>query len=61
MIQKTKNQIKALDLMILDLQTIHSDIRIEAKETNCEIELNEWKVNLIDYLMKKREDILIKK
>lgn len=58
MSQETKNQIKALDLMILDLQTIHSEIRIEAKNTDCEKELNEWKNNVLDYLRERREAIL---
>lgn len=59
MIQKTKNQIKALDLMILDLQTIHPEIRIEAKENHCEDELIELKETLLSYLMSTRKNISI--
>ena len=43
-----KNQ--AIDLMIEDLYTVHSDIRLMAKEFGCESELEELKVNLIEYL-----------
>lgn len=61
MIQKTKNQIKALDLLILDLQTIHSEIRMEAKETQCESELNEWKNEVLNYLSIKRKNLMVTK
>lgn len=36
--------------MIEDLYTVRSDIRLMAKEFDCESELEELKVNLIEYL-----------
>jgi hypothetical protein len=56
---KTEKHLKALDLMMLDLQTIHSNIRTEAKSTNCESELNDWKNEIISFLQEKR-DVLTK-
>jgi len=41
--QKSENKIKAIDLMLLDLKTSHSGIRVQAKKMNCELELEEWK------------------
>lgn len=55
--QKTKNKIKAIDLLLLDLKTIHPDIRLEAKEHECETELNECKKYLINYLTLMRNNL----
>lgn len=41
---------RAIDLMIEDLHTIHSEIRCRAKGENCENELNAIKIQLLDYL-----------
>ena len=60
MTQKTKRQIKALDLMLLDLQTIRTDIRNEAKEYECEYELDDWKQDVINYLNNIRNELLTK-
>ena len=52
--KKTKmlNQLKkqAIDLMLEDLHTKNVDIRSTAKELGCEKELEEIKLNLIEYL-----------
>lgn len=48
-------KVKAIDLMLLDLQTRHSDIRIEAKEYHCEDELEEIKRKLLSLLTSERE------
>lgn len=43
-----KNQ--AIDLMLEDLHTKNVDVRVTAKELGCENELEELKINLIEYL-----------
>lgn len=43
-----KNQ--AIDLMLEDLHTKNVEIRTTAKELKCEKELEELKINLIEYL-----------
>lgn len=45
-----QKQLQALDLMLEDLQTSHPEIRTVAKKLNCEDELEELKVEIIDYL-----------
>lgn len=59
LLKKKMNQeskkVKAIDLMLLDLQTRHSDIRIEAKEYQCEDELEEIKRKLLSLLTSERE------
>lgn len=55
--QKTKNKIKAIDLLLLDLKTLHSSIRLEAKENECENELDECKNYLISYLNLMRSNL----
>jgi hypothetical protein len=42
--------IQAIDLMLEDLHTKHGDIREQAKESDCETELEEIKECLIEYL-----------
>ena len=46
------NQLKkqAIDLMLEDLHTKNVDIRVKAKKLGCEDELEELKLNLIEYL-----------
>lgn len=44
--------------MLLDLQTVHSGIRTEAKECGCEEELYEWKMNVIQYLNQMRDELI---
>jgi len=48
-----KNQ--AIDLMIEDLYTVHSDIRLAAKELGCESELEKLKTSLIEYLYSQKQ------
>jgi len=43
-----KNQ--AIDLMLEDLHTKNIEVRTTAKELECENELEELKINLIEYL-----------
>lgn len=43
----------ALDLLLEDLQTVNLKIRLEAKQLNCEKELDILKEELIDFLKKK--------
>jgi len=47
----TNAQIEARNLMLEDLHTIHSNIRLDAKQLDCEQELEEIKELLIDYLL----------
>jgi len=47
------NKIKentAIDLMLEDLHTTHHEIRTTAKKYGCEVELEQIKCQLIDYL-----------
>jgi hypothetical protein len=46
----TEEQKHAIELMIEDLYTTHSDIRKEAKMFGCEQELLQLRDNVIDYL-----------
>jgi hypothetical protein len=41
---------QAIDLMLEDLHTKNVDIRSTAKELGCDEELEEIKINLIEYL-----------
>ena len=45
---QSKNQ--AIDLMLEDLHTKNIEIRMTAKELGCEEELEDLKINLIEYL-----------
>lgn len=45
-----QKELQAIDLMLEDLQTSHPEIRVVAKKLNCEKELEELKINLINYL-----------
>lgn len=40
----------AIDLMLEDLHTSHHEIRTTAKKYGCEVELEQIKCQLIDYL-----------
>jgi hypothetical protein len=46
----TQKELQALDLMLEDLQTNHPEIRIVAKNLDCEKELDALKVEILDYL-----------
>jgi hypothetical protein len=46
----TQKELQAIDLMLEDLHTNHHEIRVIAKQLECEKELEELKINLIDYL-----------
>lgn len=48
-------KVRAIDLMLLDLHTRHSKIRTEAKEYDCENELEELKLKLLNLLIDERE------
>lgn len=50
-------ELEAIDLLIQDLNTVHCDIRTEAKERGCEKELDEWKEHILEYLSVKRGKI----
>lgn len=58
MTPKGIKELEAIDLLIKDLSIVHSEIRIEAKERECEKELDEWKEDVIEYLTLKRGKIL---
>lgn len=53
-------EVKAIDLMMVDLHTRHSEIRNEAKQFNCEDELNLIKIKLLKFLMQERESLQLK-
>jgi len=53
-----ENQLKAIDLMLLDVKTSHPEIRIQAKNLSCEDELDKIKNNIIEYLLSIRNKIL---
>lgn len=57
MTPEENRDLDALDLLIEDLNTVHSDIRIVAKERGCEAELDGWKEEVIEYLTVKRGKI----
>lgn len=57
MTQNGSKELEAIDLLIQDLNTIHSNIRSEAKEKGCEKELDTWKEEVIEYLTIKRGKI----
>lgn len=58
MTPKGIKELEAIDLLIKDLIIVHSEIRIEAKERECEKELDKWKEDVIEYLTLKRGKIL---
>lgn len=49
----TNAQTAAINLLLEDLHTIHPEIRTEAKEQNCERELEEYKREILLYLIAK--------
>jgi hypothetical protein len=51
---KTARRNRALDLMLEDLYTRHTSIRVKAKEYECEEDLDFLKEKLISYLNKLR-------
>jgi hypothetical protein len=46
----TQKELQAIDLMLEDLHTTHHEIRTAAKELDCEQELEQLKVSMIEYL-----------
>lgn len=50
MMEISKSKRQAIDLMLEDLHTKNVDIRIAAMKLECEDELEELKLNLIEYL-----------
>lgn len=50
MSQKINSVLQAIDLMLEDLQIKHGNIREQAKEYDCEEELENIKQSLIEYL-----------
>ena len=57
MTPKGIKELEAIDLLIKDLSLVHSEIRTEAKERDCEKELDVWKEDVIEYLITKRGKI----
>lgn len=57
MIQKESKEVNALDLLIEDLNVVHSDIRTRAKTLACENELDNWKNEVLEYLQTRRESL----
>jgi hypothetical protein len=53
----SNKKIDAIDLIIEDLNIAHSEIRIKSKELGCETELNQYKNELISYLIELREKL----
>ena len=49
----TNAQRTAINLLLEDLHTVHNDIRVEAKKQGCERELDEYKREILHYLIKK--------
>ena len=49
----TTKQRNAINLLLEDLHTVHTDIRVEAKKQGCEKELDEYKEEILNYLIKK--------
>lgn len=47
----TTAQKEAINLMLEDLHTVHPDIRLNAKQLQCETELEDIKEILIHYLL----------
>ena len=45
-----QKELQAIDLMLEDPQTSHPEIRTVAKKLDCERELEDLKVSIIDYL-----------
>lgn len=43
--------------MLLDIKTSHPEIRIEAKNLNCEDELNTIQDSIIEYLLNRRREL----
>jgi hypothetical protein len=52
-----ENKLKAIDLMLLDIKTSHPEIRVQAKKSNCEKELDILKDELIEYLIENRSKL----
>lgn len=52
-IDKLKEKM-ALDFFLEDLKTANVSVRCRAKEFECENELNYWRDQVIDFLMKQR-------
>lgn len=46
----TQKELQALDLMLEDLQTNHPEIRTMAKSLECEKELENLKIHILEYL-----------
>lgn len=51
----TQKEQQAIDLLLEDLHTHHYEIRVHAKNLNCEVELEERKNDLINYLQSLRK------
>lgn len=56
MTQKNK-QLEAIDLLIEDIRTQHSEIRMQAKKLECDSELNVWQDFVLEYLQNIRHTI----
>ena len=49
----TNAQRAAINLLLEDLHTVHPEIRMQAKNEGCERELDEYKREILLYLIKK--------
>lgn len=54
-----KLKIQAINLMIEDLHTSHSNIRSQSLEIGCDKELEEIKIALLEYLYEMKSKITI--
>ena len=50
-------QLEAIDLLIEDLHTPHSEIRMKAKKLECDSELTVWQDFVLEYLKNMRHTI----
>jgi hypothetical protein len=56
--EMNNQKVDAIDLLIEDLNIVHSDIRTKSKQLGCELELDEYKNILISHLSDLRQNLL---
>lgn len=52
-------KLQAINLMVEDLHTSHTNIRIQSLELGCDIELEEVKIALLEYLYEMKSKISV--
>lgn len=52
-------KLQAINLMIEDLHTSHTNIRIQSLEFGCDLELEDIKVALLEYLYEMKSKIVL--